>query len=546
MSQFYAVEIDTYVPAVGGAAAAAAHGTRAHGTPADPSSAEVYGTIRASDTGYRGRSTDSGGMRVFPPLLASAFAIDRRVDLDPVGTGSAVAWGSVSLANPNGQWDSVVASQNSDGRAVRIYSGRKAFDPARGIWTDPAFADLALAFSGLATPWALTEITLDVPLRGAEYWLTQPLQSALYGGTGGLDGGADLTGLPKPKTRGGTSGNPVQNVPAVLVDPTNRIYQYSDGPGMVVAVAEGGDQTNIVFQTDVSDLYTGSTTPGHYRTNNARGLFQLGSTPVRTITADVTGAFPVAGTQTTLAAIVRYLLTEDTKLPAGNLDTTSFAAIDSAYPYLAGLYFGPAPVAGLDAAGAALAGAGMKMVPLRTGALSVLPMEPPGTHTPVATFTTANTVSVTPIPLPANVSPPPFRFRVGYAQNYNPNTTDVSPAVTSMDRKSFLAAQFRYAGWSSGAVLTQYRRPNDPAPLPGPLLVLADAQAVANRLGALWGVRRRLYSVVLPRDVAIAREFGDTVTLVHPLDDLRAGQPGVVVGEQIRSADATITLMVLV
>jgi hypothetical protein len=48
----------------------------------------------------------------------------------------------------------------------------------------------------------------------------------------------DLAGKRKPKTRGGTALNPVRNVTPTLIDPTNLIYQYSDGPGTVVNLYE--------------------------------------------------------------------------------------------------------------------------------------------------------------------------------------------------------------------------------------------------------------------------------------------------------------------
>jgi hypothetical protein len=164
----------------------------------------------------------------------------------------------------------------------------------------------------------------------------------------------------------------------------------------------------------------------------------------------------------------------------------------------------------------------------------------------VATLDITTAVSCVPTGLPGAISPSPYRFRVGYARNYTPGATDTSPAVTSMTRKSFLATEYRYAAWSSNAVLLAYRRPNDPAPIPGVLVNQADAQAVASALGALWGVRRRLYAVVLPIQIALAREMGDVVRLIWPVDDLRVGKIGQVVGEQMRAGDATSTLYVLV
>lgn len=542
---FYAAEIETYAPAVSGTSSTPAHATHAHAVPSDPTAPEVVGLIRASDSGYRTRPTDTPAVAVFPARMAEAFAIDRRINLDPGGAGLSASWGRVSLSNARGIYDNIAGTQNSDGRPVRIYAGQRTLDASRGLFLDPPFASLTPLFQGVAQPWALSESTLDIPFRDATYWAERPLQSTVYAGTGGYDGGADILGLPKPKTRGGTASYPVRDVRPVLIDAANRIYQYTDAAGSVVALYEGGD-TNIPFSANTTNLYAGSTPAGQYRTDNSRGLFQLGSSPVRTITVDVTGEFPTAGAVSSLASIARYLLAEDMQMPAGNIATAAFSALAAAFPYPAGAYFGATPIAGTDALAYLLAGAGFKLVPLRSGALSIMALRDVSAAVPVAAIGPAEAASCTPLPLPASVSPPAYRIRVGYQRNYAPALVDVSPAVTSMTRKSFLANEYRYAGWAGGAVLLAYRRPNDPDPIGGALLVPADAQAAADGIGALWGVRRRLYAVSCPATTALAREIGDVIRLTWPADDLRGGQNGVIVGEQFRSVDSTSTLLVLV
>ena len=540
---FYVAEIDVYAPAIADSAPSPGHLTAPAAVPEYTVVPESYETVRASDKGYRTLPSDTPSVAVYPPLLAEAFAIDRSVNLDPASTTMAAAWGRIRLANPDGRYDAIGASRNADARAVRILRGAKVWDAARRIHIDPSYGDLIPLFSGLAQPWFLSETSLDIPIRDATYWLDRPLQSSIYGGAGGYDGSADVAGLPKPKTRGGTFSRPIQNVLPVLIDPVNRIYQYNDGPGTVVRLMEGADPTNILFQADTTNLYSGSTSSGSYRTDNSRGLFQLGATPFRSITADVTGEFPAAGAQTTLADIARHLLTEDAAIPAGNVATTTFTATASAYPYEAGVYFGPSQVTGVQAVGALLASAGWKLAPRRDGTLAVFVPRDVAGETPVAALTPATIVTCVPTPVPSTVTPPAGRIRVGYERNWNPGMTDISPAVLAMTSKSFLATQDRLATWLSADV--SYRRPSDPPPVTGALLVQGDAQATADRLGALWGVRRRVLSVTVPIEVGLAREIGDVVNVRFPADDLRNGRNGLVVGEQFRSMDSTITLMVL-
>ena len=533
MSQFYAVEVDAYQP--GGAASVApvadAWGVLPWGAvTAYAVPLESYSTLRASDLGYR--TTPAEGVAVYPPFLQSAFAIDRRMNLSPTDPAAAAAWGSVQFANAGGRYDSIAATQNSDGRGVRVLAGVKAFDPARGIETDPSFAALTPLFVGIAQPWFCSDTSLDVPLRDATYWIERPVQSALYGGTGGLDGGTDLTGLPKPKTRGRT-----YNVSPVLIDAVNRVYQWTDGPGTISAVYEGGGGS-ITFAGDTADLYSGSTPPGQYRTNKARGLLQLGSNPVQQITADVTG-----GPSNVIGALAKSLLLDDLGLPAALLDAASFDALPG---YQAGIFLGTQPADGAATVGMVLGSIGAKLIPLRDGRLrAFLLWSLPAGIAPVIRLDTSNTVSVTPQTIGAPLDPPPYRWQVGYGRCWTVQTSGLLGGVDPA-RKAFISSQDRFAVWASTDVLRAYRRPNDPPPVPGCLIDQAAALEVANKLGALWGVRRRLYAVTVPVPLGMLREFGDVVQIAWPMDDLRGARVGQVVGEQFRAGDSTITLMVLV
>lgn len=537
--------------------------------------ADTTAIIRASDTGYRTREADAGGLVTYPPLLDSAFSMQRAINLDPVQSGVGAAWGTVSLANPGGQFDTFAASWNSDGRPIKILYGAKTFDATRGYFTDPAYSSLTVAFAGMATPWFLSATALEVPIRDATYWLDRNLQTTVYAGTGTYEGTGDLTGKPKPKARGGSISAPIRNVTPLLIDPTNQIYQYTDAPGTVVTLYEGG-ATVITFQADTANLYVGSTSPGQYRTDNSRGLFQLGSVPQRAITTDITGQFPVAGAITMAGQIARYLLTEDMVLPAENISTATFSApASSAASYtlgylstpqlaltltqqpifstdplaaVAGVWFAPDDIVdGATAVNRVLSSMGAQLVPARDGTLRMIRLTALAVDAvPVARLTPANCVSVTPRALPGGVSPPPFRFRVAYSHNYTTQSSGVSPSATSAWAQ-FIAASERFASYANLAILSLYRRPNDTQPVgAGALLQSGDAQTVANALGALWSTRRRLYDVTLPVSVGLPLDLGNVVMLVYPLEDLRGGRLGQIVGELFASQNSTITFSVLV
>jgi hypothetical protein len=65
-------------------------------------------------------------------------------------------------------------------------------------------------------------------------------------------------------------------------------------------------------------------------------------------------------------------------------------------------------------------------------------------------------------------------------------------------------------------------------------------------LGALWGVRRRLYDVTVPAFIGVALDMGHVVTLKYPMDDLTNGLAGQIVGYSFRSPDASVVLRVLI
>lgn len=345
--------------------------------------------------------------------------------------------------------------------------------------------------------------------------------------------------------RGGTPANPVLNVSLVAVDTANLIYQWTDGPGTLQALYEGGA---AVFANagDVADLYSGmAPMAGSYRTNNARGLVQMGSKPVNTLTADVTGSFPGAGAVTTAAQLARWLLSETMGQGDAVLDLPSFAAADAAYPYTAGFFAGSG-LEGLAQVAALLGSIGARLVATRAGLLSAFVLRTlPANATPAAALTTANAISVTPQALPSTLDPPPSQWRVGWGLNNTVQSSGLNSMVSAA-RQRQLALDYRVAPWFGSAVATAYRNANKPAPVNTMLLAQAQAQALANDLGALWAGRPGLYAVELPIEAALPLNLGSVVLLRWPLGNLADGRLGQVVGEQLRSADATATLTVLV
>jgi hypothetical protein len=413
---------------------------------------------------------------------------------------------------------------------------------ARHIWTSPALASLETVFTGVAGTWIAADRSVVIPIRDISYWLERPIQSAVYGGTGTYDGTAELAGVTLPKLRG-----KAYNIAPVLIDPTNLIYQYNDAAGTVVALYERGatGASGIVFQANTTDLYTGTTNAGEYRTDNSRGLFQLGSPPVGQITLTATGQFPIAGNITNLASIARYLQSEDAAVPSGFMNTTSYSDAATAYPYAGGIYI--AAGSGMTARAAVayvLSSFAAKNNVGRDGRSTVLALRAASlSATPTAALNEYTAKTVRPIELPSSLSPPPYRIRVAYQQNYTIQT-DASELATDTHRE-FIAQAARFKSVSNAAILAAYRRPNDLLPFGGGLDSATDAATVASEIEALWCTSRSAYLVEVPIEIGLGLDLGQTVLLTWSSAFLRLGQRGLIVSEQFRSQE-DITFMVLV
>lgn len=545
---FHLAEIDLARPALAAPATDPGIATRPRLALARYASrAAATETLRVSDLGYRTPVGDPAGLLVYPPRLEQAFAVDRTLALAPDQPGVAYAVGSIRILNADRALDHLAAG-SLDARAFRILAGTKGWDAARAIETDPAMASLETLFAGIPFPPRLAEGVVEIPLRDAGYWLERPLQQDVYLGTGGLDGTADMAGRPKPKLRGGSVANPVRFIAPVLVDPTRRIYQYSDAQAQIVTLYEGGLAGNIAHAGDVADLTAGSVAGGFYRTDNARGLFQLGAEPARPILLDAVGRFPSGTLASTAAEIIRRILLEDCQLAAGLVDTAAFTALDAACPWTAGCYWdGQDAVDAASALSDLLRGLGAKLVPTRAGTLRPLALRAPAAGEAVAaSYGTETIVEAVPVPLPDGLSPPPIRAIIGHGRTWTVQVADLAPTVVSATRQR-LAAQWQYAAQAAPAeTLATYIRPNAGTLVETALLDAADAAALAAAQAALWCVPRALHAVTLPVEVARRHDLGALLRVTFPVAGLSGGATGRIVGEQLRDRDAGATLLLLV
>lgn len=385
-----------------------------------------------------------------------------------------------------------------------------------GLRRAAPIASFATLFAGTAAGWRAGRDTVTIQLRDFLQNLDAPLQSSLYAGTGGLEGGADLAGKPKPLAFGRCF-----NVTPVFLGNLDlgigalSTWQLHDGMVQAIsAVRERGAEMAAV---------TGTPAIGEYRAYAAQGIFQLGFTPAGPITADVAGdASPTYVGDT--AGIIRRILTGRLGYAATDLDATSFGQTTYDVPGEVQLYIGPEPVTALTAIDALIAGISGFFGGNRQGKFRLGQLKAPLT-TPALILRPADIIDIQPIDLPATISPPNKRRRVAYGVNWSPSN-DLAGAVAEADRK-LLAQPFSVASAYSSAIATQYVTATEPPIVPGLFVAKADAQTEVDRLLALYGVYRRAFRV-LTRAYLGQVEMGHTALVYHPDYQLAAGFYGVV------------------
>ena len=152
------------------------------------------------------------------------------------------------------------------------------------------------------------------------------LQENTYAGTGGLEGGSEIEGNPKPICIGSC-----RQIEPILVDGANRVYQVHDGS---VKSISGVDVKGLglTFRNDVADITTASPLSGEYSTSLSTGYVKLGSDPSGVVTCPhVEGHNSSSlGYVDTLGDVIKLLSTVYGDLDGtANIDPVAFSSVSS-------------------------------------------------------------------------------------------------------------------------------------------------------------------------------------------------------------------------
>lgn len=474
-------------------------------------------TLRFSTHGYTSHHSDSPAAVWYEGRLTEEINVDRRiVGRDGLG-GLARVFADASLIALDGGVDDLLRDYSLDGRPARILLGRP---------TD-SLAEYGVVFRGVVAAVSISLERATVQLSDGLALLDRPIQENLYAGTGGLEGGADLAGKPKPLAFGR-----VLNIAPPLVDAVNLIYQVHDGPIQdVTAVYDRG-----VSLTRVD----GTPAPGEYSVDVSAGTFRLGAAPAGTVTADVLGDASLSGYVESTAQIVLRILATRAQLTSSAIEPLSFTVLDTDVPAPVGIWVGLEPRTIADVVDELLAGAGAFGGFDRLGRFGVGRIRA-ASGVEAADYTSEDIVVIEREPLPPAIEPVVWRAIVGYRRNYTVQT-DLAASVPAA-HKTFAAVAYRSALAEDDAVRTRYVSAKTLGPIESAFADAADAQAEAARLLGLWSKRRSLLRI-RTQAPALLRDLGDVVLVCHPRHGLQNGALGIVVSHAFRGGAVEMGVLV--
>lgn len=432
---------------------------------------------------------------------------------------SQISFGEVTLTNYDGGLDALL-NYAFTGRAITIKLGNMADDGTPpNTWTTIIRGSLEQA----ELSWQ--EVTFRV--RDRQLDVAKPIQQTRFAGTGGMEGGTNLTGKPKPLVFGS-----VLNIDPPLVDATRLIYQVHSG-STVTSIANvydrGAKLTAGAVYTSLADIQANVPAAGTYRVwNDTTGCyFRIAANPTGMITADVVRGATVANR--TVGQLFSQIL-QQAGIVSGDISAADITALDAVAAYDTGVYAGhdndvtalqllddltPSVGAwyGTDAAGT-----------FRIGQI-VLP-----TGTSVGTLTTTEILKIERIASrDAGAGIPAWKVKVGYQRLYE-TLPDLTNTATVAD-KSYFAEEYRRVEASDATVKTAYILSPE-LEFETQLLAQADATSEASRRLTIYKSRRDMYQVTVRVDTTLAGllDLGKIVTLQIDRFGMSAGKKFLIIG----------------
>lgn len=475
-------------------------------------------TIRISSAGYASGPADIPASTVWSPRLLDDIEIGQSaVDALGLGGRAAPAAAAIEIWDGDGFATDLARYGTAVGRAVAVRLAEVV--NARASDAGTPFALAKLVFSGTVAAVDRTAgQRARIVFADATDRMNTPLQPSLYQGTGGLEGGTDLKGKPKPVALGRA-----YNVAPVFLGNIDLgvgalpTYQTS------WRAVQAHDAVRIrgVAQTIVG----GTPTVGQARDWPSAGCFQIGASPDGTVTCDVRGDAGETYVDSIPGVLRRMLSSLGPGFTAAEFDTDAWTLAEADLPGTIGFYQGASPITAVAAAEIVLAGCGAILTGDRAGRLRL--SDPLATDTvPQFDILPAWVRDCRPVALPASFQPPPRAVEVAWGRNWSP-LSNMAGSVPAADRQRLEAAQSVARAESSLVTLRVALQRT--LTLPG-LYWLESAAAARAARWRDWIERGpRLFAVTTDRYLGQI-EIGQIGRVTYPAFGVDSGFMGVVVG----------------
>jgi hypothetical protein len=455
------------------------------------------------------------------------------------GGEGAVSQGDLILSNPDGALD-YLRPWGFAGQQCTVLIGD----------SDTAYSAFVTLIKGRVDQVLFDLAETRVRLKDRLQDLQGPMQPHNYLGNNvlpdGLEGVDDLKDKPKPLVFG-----QVLNVSPPSCNTALLIYQVNDGAVYdVPAVYDSGaalpKQTNYTSQ---ADMMATAPAAGYFRVWPAGGYFRLGTSPVGTVTADVTQS-----ASATAAQIAKAVLIGPGAIPPAEVNEDDVDALDADNSAPVGIWLDNASTVAavldqiLGSVGAWY-GADrlsiMRMQRLELPGSPILTLRRFGIGTDAAT----GDLDMTDLRfLPTNDPDrgiPTWKVSLDYARNWTVQTGNGIAGDVTDDRRSYLSKEERTVIASDDTVKVP-----DPAAAVKTLTTLmalqADAQAEANRILALYKTHRDFGEVDTPLtiDAIQALDLGMTVAVAIPRFGYDSGRPLLITGMEYNTVRSILTLAI--
>lgn len=471
-------------------------------------------TVRFATGPYRTDASDSVPNAIYRSRLEQAVSIKRSIFKDRLIGGAGIpAQGEYRILNTDGAFDALRELDWSDRAVSTVVAGFNRYGTR--VPTDDAYPMFTGRTASLeADLRRLTIRTADVAKR-----FENPAQELVFAGTGGLEGGEELTGKRKPLCAGAIPSCKPVKVSAVEDKYVFHASAAGDNCRSLDAVRVGA---NLLSTDDYDVTLTGGV-----------NWFQINTSIQGEVTCAVTGP---SGAGDASAELARYIASTVGPLAAAELDLTSLGIFQASLPGPAYLYLDDDR--SLGEVLTFLSGPGGYWTVDEVGRLSMGLIRDPQGASVDHQIRESQVLDIQVLAAEAV----PWRLRLGYRINYHQLTEDqVVEAARSTEAGAYAMQPYLIAAHEDVAKLTFDATAPDPEVWPCALAELEDAQEEIDRL---WDIHRRPWDIFVVRlDRSGWRiRLNQVVELTHSRFGLDAGERFLVIETEWDDTGSTLTL----